>query len=384
MTSRFFVLFCLVLSVACSGEDCPDCQPDQCGDANCPQAGDTSCPQPGDSDPGDTLTGDTGPVDFGVTVVPPDGSGGNPTDVQVTLTFTRTIDTGTLTVQADSGACDAGSSLQISHDNFTNCFGGTLDHAANPIAVFTPKHGLFVANRTYQVKVTTAVQDSNSVALATGSVQPNGFTTGRPLCTANTDFVDAAATGAVCVPTDFVDNGDRTVTDRANGLLWLQCTFDVNGLPITAADCAYNPAFAFNAWTNSGAVIGCEELVFAGRDDWILPDIARLETLIDANASASPYMDATYFPNPRTTPPLASYHTTSNFDTDTNWQADVRLDPVRRRQPRSSGPGGERAAAVQHHHHSDQGVQPAVRCHPDSVRHRGGVHRCRRHHLAGR
>jgi hypothetical protein len=73
----------------------------------------------------------------------------------------------------------------------------------------------------------------------------------------------AYATG--CPPEDrFVDNGDGTVTDRCTGLVWQQDTGN-DGNPLN--------------WF--AALEYCENLSFAGHDDWRLPNVRELQSIVD-------------------------------------------------------------------------------------------------------
>ena len=64
----------------------------------------------------------------------------------------------------------------------------------------------------------------------------------------------------------FVDNGDETVFDNQTGLIW-------------ARDA--NLAGTNNTWT--AAIDFCNALVLGGRDDWRLPNVNELLSLIDHN-----------------------------------------------------------------------------------------------------
>jgi hypothetical protein len=76
---------------------------------------------------------------------------------------------------------------------------------------------------------------------------------------------DLAAAGATnCVTAGLLDQGNGTVADPRNNLLWTK-----------------------NAWSSIGPSIGvddadtiCSDLVLAGRSDWGLPDVAQLQTLL--------------------------------------------------------------------------------------------------------
>lgn len=69
----------------------------------------------------------------------------------------------------------------------------------------------------------------------------------------------------------YTANGDGTVTDNVTGLMWTQ-TPDTNG------DGNINAADKF---TYAAAVPYCDNLTLAGYDDWRLPDIKTLYSLMD-------------------------------------------------------------------------------------------------------
>jgi hypothetical protein len=71
----------------------------------------------------------------------------------------------------------------------------------------------------------------------------------------------------------FVDNGDGTVTDTCTGLMWQQETADTNGngeAERLADRIVWCEALDF-----------CEDLSFAGHDDWRLPHIRDLLSIVD-------------------------------------------------------------------------------------------------------
>ena len=70
----------------------------------------------------------------------------------------------------------------------------------------------------------------------------------------------------------FVDNGDGTVTDNCTGLMWQKDTADTNGDgQSTDQD--------FLGWCE--ALAYCENLSFAGHDDWRLPNVRELQSIVD-------------------------------------------------------------------------------------------------------
>jgi hypothetical protein len=78
----------------------------------------------------------------------------------------------------------------------------------------------------------------------------------------------------------YVDNGDGTITDLNTGLMWQQSP-DLD-----------------NKSTYAEAVAGAETFNLAGHDDWRLPTIKELYSLIDFNGSQftkTPYIDTDYF-----------------------------------------------------------------------------------------
>ena len=93
------------------------------------------------------------------------------------------------------------------------------------------------------------------------------------------------------------DNGDGTVTDHVTGLTWQQS-------PDTDGD---GDIDAQDKLTYADAVAYCENLTLEGADDWWLPSIKQLYSLIDfsgadpsgrsdaAGSNLSPFIDATTF-----------------------------------------------------------------------------------------
>lgn len=97
--------------------------------------------------------------------------------------------------------------------------------------------------------------------------------TGRTTCyDENGNVRDCAGTGedgeyqkGVASPSPrFTDHGDGTVTDNLTGLMW---TKDVQQIPGTMH------------W--QAALDACNNLVYAGYDDWRLPSLRELQSLID-------------------------------------------------------------------------------------------------------
>ncbi|MFN2284234.1 MAG: DUF1566 domain-containing protein, partial [Anaerolineae bacterium] len=94
----------------------------------------------------------------------------------------------------------------------------------------------------------------------------------------------------------YTDNGDGTVTDNVTGMLWQQSPDTDSDGDIDAAD----------KFTYSEAVAYCEDLALAGHDDWQLPSIKQLYSLMDFRgtdpppeggntAGLVPFIDTDYF-----------------------------------------------------------------------------------------
>ena len=87
----------------------------------------------------------------------------------------------------------------------------------------------------------------------------------------------------------FVDNGDGTVNDTCTGLMWQQD----NGRP-------------FN-WC--AALAHCENLDLAGHDDWRLPNVRELQSLVDYGLPTMPTIDPVFVS-------LSSFYWSSTTDAD--------------------------------------------------------------------
>lgn len=86
----------------------------------------------------------------------------------------------------------------------------------------------------------------------------------------------------------YIDHGDGTVTDSRTGLMWKQCIEGLGG-----ANCASGSS---KSYTWSGALAQAEASTFAGYDDWRLPNIKELRSLVE-ECRISPAINDTLFPN---------------------------------------------------------------------------------------
>ena len=80
----------------------------------------------------------------------------------------------------------------------------------------------------------------------------------------------------ITVDKHFTDNGDGTVTDNSNGLIWQQAEGGQHD------------------W--EGAITYCEGLEYGGKNDWRLPDIKELRSACDETLMY-PTTEKGYFPN---------------------------------------------------------------------------------------
>ena len=94
--------------------------------------------------------------------------------------------------------------------------------------------------------------------------------------------LDTDETGCSWPPTRFIDNGDNTVLDIFTGLMWTK-------------DARKNGQFTRGVQMNY-----CEDLVFAGYDDWRLPNVTELcslanyaksKVMVWLNSSATPFVN---------------------------------------------------------------------------------------------
>ena len=99
----------------------------------------------------------------------------------------------------------------------------------------------------------------------------------------------------------FKDHGNGTVTDRLTGLMWSKNAF---------------PDGVKTNW--SGAVDYCTDSLLAGYDDWRLPSVVELMSLLD-------YSQKTFLPSghPFLTPQSEYWTSTSLSSGSTAWRAQV-------------------------------------------------------------
>lgn len=87
----------------------------------------------------------------------------------------------------------------------------------------------------------------------------------------------------------FIDNEDGTVSDKKTGLMWKKCTEGLSG-----EGCSQGQV----AWFSFGSALGymLEVETFAGYDDWRIPNIKELFSIVE-DACTSPAINEVIFPN---------------------------------------------------------------------------------------
>ncbi|MDH5721587.1 MAG: DUF1566 domain-containing protein [Spirochaetia bacterium] len=99
-------------------------------------------------------------------------------------------------------------------------------------------------------------------------------------------YARCVSTETVAPAVDFVDNGNGTISDNVNSLLWQKCS---KGQDLET--CLFS--IDQNTWVS--AISHCENLSLGSRTDWRLPSINELKNLLDLS-KANSSINETYFP----------------------------------------------------------------------------------------
>jgi hypothetical protein len=91
---------------------------------------------------------------------------------------------------------------------------------------------------------------------------------------------------------NFVDKGDGTVADKANGLMWKKCLEGLSGDSCTSGSAA--TTFTWAAALQQPGTVNTGG--FAGYTNWRLPNIKELQSIVKESQNA-PALDTTKFPN---------------------------------------------------------------------------------------
>jgi 6-phosphogluconolactonase (cycloisomerase 2 family) len=125
----------------------------------------------------------------------------------------------------------------------------------------------------------------------------------------NSYYARAVRSGQPEAANRFVDNLDGTVTDIETGLMWQQAT--------APGTYTWKQALAYVQTLNSQS--------FAGHNDWRLPDVNELQSLVDYSQHHPP-IDTDFFPDCTTSGYVTS--TTDASNTDSAWRVYFGLGTV--------------------------------------------------------
>lgn len=87
----------------------------------------------------------------------------------------------------------------------------------------------------------------------------------------------------------YINNGDGTVIDDNTQLMWQRCS-----APSTESSCGGVTPITY-AWED--ALAYCTDLTLGGYNDWRLPNIKTLQSLVDVAKTSSPNIDSASFPD---------------------------------------------------------------------------------------
>jgi hypothetical protein len=110
---------------------------------------------------------------------------------------------------------------------------------------------------------------------------------------------------------DRTNDAQPVVTDNVTGLDWQGC---LDGMTGDQGDCTGS----FNTPQWLGALTSCEELIWAGHEDWYLPNIKQLHSITD-NRGGNPTIDTNIFPGQSPAEYVCWSSTTCIQATDKAW-----------------------------------------------------------------
>lgn len=108
----------------------------------------------------------------------------------------------------------------------------------------------------------------------------------------------------------FVDNGDGTITDKSTQLMWQKCQLGYSGI-----DCATGSTVEYN-WGN--ALTEAQNNTFATFTDWRIPNIKELKSIVELRCF-SPAINTNFFQLPDGFNVEFWSSTPKVFNTDRTW-----------------------------------------------------------------
>lgn len=133
------------------------------------------------------------------------------------------------------------------------------------------------------------------------------------LCMCLAAAFSTTATAQVCKPESitpthpegqYLNNGDGTITDVVNGLMWSTCSI---GQTASGGTCTGLPT-KYDTWQEALTAAEANGS-YAGYDNWRLPNIKELQDLVERSC-VGPAIDLAYFPS---TPSAVYWSNTMDF-----------------------------------------------------------------------
>ena len=118
----------------------------------------------------------------------------------------------------------------------------------------------------------------------------------------NFNFFDKELNEKGDFPNDFVDNGDGTVTDRATGLMWEQ--------KVSKREKSYYYA--------KKHVKSLNKKKFAGHDNWRIPTVEELYSLLESNTNKQLYINPVFA--------TKAYHCWSTDESDLRYSGVIKRE----------------------------------------------------------
>ena len=100
--------------------------------------------------------------------------------------------------------------------------------------------------------------------------------------------------GAPASGAHYQDNGNGTITDNATGLMWVKDPSLCGGLTYNSQNKWASAAGKPRIMTWADAITNCEALSYAGQNDWRLPNIKELQSIVNYGRFEPAIGESTY------------------------------------------------------------------------------------------